>query len=243
MSEDLYWRLHALSKVMESSGRIDEDRDRELKPYAAILDAMNAVRAHPAVKGEPVACSCTSPWAHDQCTNAPGCRVAAKLSKTQPPLKERPDFIAGYDAGLADGRRCAERDAAESAVPIDMILHCPTCGLQHVDAPEFEDDPSMLAVGITHKSFDGWTNPPHRSHLCAGCGHIWRPADVPTNGVAAIKTKGKADSPPVQPPREPLTNERIDDLIAVEWANRNGTTHDALRRIARAVLAAAQEKP
>lgn len=37
----------------------------------------------------------------------------------------------------------------------------------------------------------------HRSHLCHGCGHIWRPADVPTNGVAAVKTKGKADSPTV----------------------------------------------
>src|SRR5574340_600312 len=24
----------------------------------------------------------------------------------------------------------------------------------------------------------GWDNPPHRSHLCHGCGHIWRPADV-----------------------------------------------------------------
>jgi hypothetical protein len=26
-------------------------------------------------------------------------------------LKEHPDFIAGYNAGLADGKRCAERDA------------------------------------------------------------------------------------------------------------------------------------
>lgn len=29
------------------------------------------------------------------------------------PQKERPDFIAGYTAGLADGKRCAERDAKE----------------------------------------------------------------------------------------------------------------------------------
>jgi len=28
--------------------------------------------------------------------------------------KERPDFLAGYDAGLADGRRCAERDAQDA---------------------------------------------------------------------------------------------------------------------------------
>lgn len=30
------------------------------------------------------------------------------------PLKERPDFIAGYDAGLIDGRACERRDRAEA---------------------------------------------------------------------------------------------------------------------------------
>lgn len=68
--------------------------------------------------------------------------------------------------------------------PIDMVLHCPNCGLQHIDAPgmnsEFDDHT--------------WDNPPHRSHLCHRCGHIWRPADVATNGVAAVKTRGKNDS-------------------------------------------------
>lgn len=64
--------------------------------------------------------------------------------------------------------------------PVAMILHCPACGVQHLDEPD---------------EVSGWTNPPHRSHLCFACGHIWRPADVPTNGVAAIKTKGAADSP------------------------------------------------
>lgn len=72
------------------------------------------------------------------------------------------------------------------AEPIPMILHCPACGLQHIDEPD-ERTPD-------------WSNPPHRSHLCHGCGHIWRPADVPTTGVAAIQTKGKADSlPPISP--------------------------------------------
>ena len=79
--------------------------------------------------------------------------------------------------------------------PIDMVLFCPACGMQHVDAPEYEDDPTMLASGITHKTFDGWTNPPHRTHLCHHCGFRWRPADVPTNGVLAVKTKGEKDSP------------------------------------------------
>ena len=58
--------------------------------------------------------------------------------------------------------------------------------MQHIDAPSFKGS------GFTTEL---WTNPPHRSHLCAGCGHIWRPADVPTEGVRAIETKGKADRP------------------------------------------------
>lgn len=75
---------------------------------------------------------------------------------------------------------------AQLAAPIPMILHCPACRTQHIDAP------SKPVPG------DGpeWTNPPHRSHLCHSCGHVWRPADVPTTGVLAIETKGKADSPP-----------------------------------------------
>ena len=74
--------------------------------------------------------------------------------------------------------------------PVDMVLFCPACGLQHVDAPEMPRGiPS--AGGAT---LPGWTNPPHRSHLCASCGTIWRPADVATNGVQAIRTKGERDS-------------------------------------------------
>ncbi|CAJ5043914.1 Uncharacterised protein [Burkholderia pseudomallei] len=77
--------------------------------------------------------------------------------------------------------------------PIDMLLFCPKCGAQHVDAPEkaSDDRPVLYA--------DAWTNPPHRSHLCHACGTVWRPADVPTNGVAAIQTSGKADTWSGQP--------------------------------------------
>lgn len=67
------------------------------------------------------------------------------------------------------------------ARPLPMILFCPSCGYQHVDAPKGD-----------------WTNPPHRSHLCAGCGHVWRPADIPTEGVAEIMTAGKNDDPPIR---------------------------------------------
>lgn len=64
-------------------------------------------------------------------------------------------------------------------IPIDMILFCPVCMEQHVDKPEPEIE---------------WHNPPHKSHLCHKCRTIWRPADVPTNGVAQTNTKGSADT-------------------------------------------------
>jgi hypothetical protein len=71
----------------------------------------------------------------------------------------------------------ARETGAVDLKPVDMVLFCPKCGLQHVDAPTPD-----------------WTNPPHRSHLCHECGCVWRPADVPTNGVAFIQTCGVADT-------------------------------------------------
>lgn len=69
------------------------------------------------------------------------------------------------------------RSLPASQEPIPMVLFCPMCGVQHIDevAP-------------------GYTNPPHRSHLCSGCGCIWRPADVATVGVARIDTRGEHDN-------------------------------------------------
>jgi len=52
--------------------------------------------------------------------------------------------------------------------PLKLALQCPVCRLDHVDAPSPED---------------GWTNPPHKIHLCAGCGHLWRPFPFPTEGI------------------------------------------------------------
>lgn len=87
----------------------------------------------------------------------------------------------------------------EQSAPIDMVLHCPACGLQHIDAADADNEQTIQPTGV-----ERWTNPPHRSHQCrhedGGCNHIWRPADVPTNGVEAVKTKGKADSPIAHPP-------------------------------------------
>lgn len=53
--------------------------------------------------------------------------------------------------------------------PVKMILPCPVCSVFHIDLP----NPEMQ-----------WENPPHKSHLCANCGTIWRPANVETEGVA-----------------------------------------------------------
>lgn len=71
-------------------------------------------------------------------------------------------------------------------VPIDMILHCPKCHTQHIDGPEVQ-------IRGGEQCLD-WNNPPHRSHLCHNCNCTWRPADVPTNGVASIKTRGQNDN-------------------------------------------------
>lgn len=114
------------------------------------------------------ACICPDCGGQQAVGHGPGCELAAMLAAAPAPV-----------------------------APIDMVLHCPACGLQHVDAPW------QPGAALTNEQIVGaepvWNNPPHRSHLCHGCGHRWRPADVPTNGVAAVKTKGKADSPPVAP--------------------------------------------
>lgn len=73
--------------------------------------------------------------------------------------------------------------AADAADPVPMLLFCPACGLQHIDAPE-----------PAREGEKAWNNPPHRSHKCHACAAVWRPADVPTVGVARIQTSGQADN-------------------------------------------------
>jgi hypothetical protein len=111
--------------------------------------------------------------------------------KSQPPLVEAVLQTGVEFATICErigegrgGERAPYRDrfyeavAALATAPIDMVLHCPKCGMQHIDTDEFPE--------------------PHRSHLCrkevGGCGTIWRPADVATTGVAAVKTVGKNDT-------------------------------------------------
>lgn len=89
-------------------------------------------------------------------------------------------------------RRDNPRLALHVPAPIPMILFCPECGFQHVDRASPPDHEIR------------WTNPPHRSHLCEECGHIWRPADVATVGVAELPSHrlGTNDS---RPPRRLLS--------------------------------------
>lgn len=126
---------------------------------------------------------------------------------TTEPLYATPrvQYVDGYQAAfyeLADmlgipAQPCSPREVWEAQMrpalqaaiaaqgPVPMVLHCPRCHLQHIDAPD-ERTPD-------------WKNPPHRSHLCHGCGLIWRPADVPTIGVESTSTAGNSDTPFVAP--------------------------------------------
>ncbi len=52
------------------------------------------------------------------------------------------------------------------ARPVPMLLFCPQCGAQHVDAPTAT-----------------WDNPPHRTHECQACKYLWRPSNTATTGV------------------------------------------------------------
>lgn len=82
--------------------------------------------------------------------------------------------------------------------PVPMILHCPKCGKRHVDEakPDACETCGQDQSGCACPAFTAWLNPPHKSHRCAFCNLVWRPADVPTSGVASIETRGERDTWP-----------------------------------------------
>lgn len=139
----------------------------------------------------------------------------------------------------------------EKHTPIPMILFCPACGLQHIDEPEPSLGKRFLDPGAKE-----WDNPPHRSHLCAGCGHIWRPADVPTEGVAALSTVGRADAPAIRGracAADPVTADLLEALsearpilngYARDWQGGVLSDDDAeLIRMIDAAILKAQPRP
>ncbi len=139
------------------------------------------------------------------------------------------DFLwsAVADAALA---------ALPESAPIPMILHCPACGVQHIDKPEGQFYPGMTA-DESHAQNDAsglWSNPPHRSHLCHSCGHIWRPADVATTGIERIQTRGKSDSPAADPTQIGQPAGVPDQVMQAVKKERDGwqaTAQDLQRRL------------
>ncbi len=93
------------------------------------------------------------------------------------------EYWSGLESGVIYGVRWREqRGGADWAelrdVGIPCELFCPQCGAQHVDAPDTEQ---------------GWDNPPHRTHKCHACGHLWRPYPVATFGVLAQRPAASAE--------------------------------------------------
>jgi hypothetical protein len=124
-------------------------------------------------------------WTHDGPGGGLGLDERCYLFAEGMMISDYPRDGTGMADATADFMIAASPDVVldlldELEAPIPMILHCPACLTQHVDAPD-ERSP-------------GWTNPPHKSHLCHGCGHVWRPCDRPTEGVKALATAGKEDS-------------------------------------------------
>lgn len=112
-----------------------------------------------------------------------------------------PAIVAAYEAAdketvHLDRTKRVIVDHDGNYITIPMILWCPNCGTQHIDAAE-PHAPICASLFETMEAgpcdCGRWANPPHKSHLCHNCGHIWRPADVPTTGVAEITTSGIKD--------------------------------------------------
>ncbi|WP_196486212.1 hypothetical protein [Burkholderia cepacia] len=109
---------------------------------------------------------------------------------------EHADYIREHN-GVMELAPSASPAELPVEAPIPVLLFCPRCGTQHIDAPETEPGRLISSgpnAGRAVPPRVTWDKPPHRSHLCHACGIIWRPADVATVGVAAIETHGKADT-------------------------------------------------
>ena len=58
-------------------------------------------------RAEREACDCTNPWAHDQCTEAKGCKIKKKLLRTLPQRKPLTDEEIN-DRARAEGAHNAD---------------------------------------------------------------------------------------------------------------------------------------
>lgn len=122
-------------------------------------------------------------------------------------LVEGAELVAGFMCNEGDeywpiqiySRAKAFLDGIGTAPPVDMLLFCPNCAEQHVDEarPDVCETCGGNEAGCSCKTFSPWLNLPHKSHRCTSCNHVWRPADVPTNGVAENRTVGQRDESPI----------------------------------------------
>lgn len=85
------------------------------------------------------------------------------------------DMIPGVDDLSYDSRPKKPPLKLEDPRPIHMLLWCPECGERHVDVGEF-------------------ANKVHHTHACQTCGHVWRPAILPTVGVRFLPGFKNEDS-------------------------------------------------
>jgi hypothetical protein len=128
-------------------------------------------------------------------------------------------FVAGsYKSKSALGQHIAAALNSHGQ-PLDIVLFCPNCSEQHIDEPAPEvcqdcghrekkhstlngcldtrtDKGSGRSEICGCTKFNAWLNPPHKSHRCHFCNHVFRPSDQPTNGVREITTRGENDGNP-----------------------------------------------
>lgn len=160
----------------------------------------------------------------------PRTRIAELLRETSGASQEEMDgLLNGPEDGLIKLERFVQavRDEpgiklADSDSIVDIVTHCPKCGNQHIDQVEFER--SGPVVDGVQGCVVTWDNRPHKSHLCAFCGWVWRPADVYTQGVQETNTKGANDSSFEPDPYMVVKLERASTGESVEVRDRAGHT-------------------
>lgn len=89
---------------------------------------------------------------------------ARKQSDGKAPVSKQPITDVHAFVAALDTKPLTHADLDARMVPVPMLLHCPVCNARHVDVGEFS---TKL----------------HHTHACQNCGHVWRPAIVPTTGV------------------------------------------------------------
>jgi hypothetical protein len=141
-------------------------------------------------------------------------RLGERIVNLLSQLDLKYEFTGEEHNELLEAVQKPEEKAKQNEKQLDLLLFCPNCGKQHIDKAEpnvCQDcghdrnehfnagERNVCSGGWRGNSgcqcdgFTAWLNPPHKSHRCDNCNHVWRPADVPTNGVAVIKTRGKQD--------------------------------------------------